>query len=587
MNYFVIGTAGHVDHGKTALIKALTGIDCDRLKEEKERGMTIDIGFAYFNLPNGDCVEIIDVPGHERFIKNMLCGAGVIDSVLLVVAANEGVMPQTREHLDILTFLGIKEGIVVINKIDLVEDEWLGMVKDQIKELLKGTFLENKPLIPVSSVSGKGIEELKKCLESICSRSKSKDSAFFFRLPIDRVFSKEGSGTIITGTITSGTLKVGDEIEVFPQRKIVRVRQIESHNIKIESAVAGQRIGLNLVGVKKEDLMRGNILAQPEYLTSTNLLDVRVRLLNSSPKSLKNSTRIRLYLGTGEYLGRAILLDTQEIKPGTTGLAQLRLETSLSAIKQEKFVIRLYSPMITIGGGEVINPNAKRHRRFDNRIIQELLEFEKIDEKELVQAQALSDSKQLMQNIINALNLLHKKYPLRSGIPKEELKSSLPSGFDNSLFEQGLKELYSENKINLKQDRVKLSGHEVSLNPQQNIIKSRIEEILSQQIFSPPDLRGIKKILKDKPNVIEEVLLYLAETGKIVIISEEIVLHEQAVQKAGSLLENYLNQKREITVSEFARLLNTSRKYALPILQHFDSTGLTRRIGDKRILVGK
>jgi selenocysteine-specific elongation factor len=584
LRYFVVGTAGHVDHGKTSLIKALTGIDCDRLKEEKQRGMTIDIGFAYFNLSNGDCVEIIDVPGHERFIKNMLAGAGVIDAVLLVVAANEGVMPQTREHLDILTLLGIKEGIVVINKIDLVDEQWLVMVKDQLKELLKGTFLEGKPLIHVSSITGKGIDELKIRLETIFSGSKPKDETFAFRLPIDRVFSKEGSGTIITGTITSGMLKLGEEIELLPQKKTVRVRQIGSHNKKIETAVAGQRVGLNLVGVKKEELVRGNVLAKPGYLTSSELLDVRVRLLNSSPKPLKNTNRIRLYLGTGEYIGRAVLLDAQEIKPGQSGLVQFRLETRLSCVKQERFVIRLYSPMVTVGGGEVINPNPKRHRRFDQKSIQELLGFEKINEKELGQAQAFLEMTSLKEDILTGLSRLHKKYPLKSNIPKQELKSSLSKKSEDNLFENALKELNSENRLFLKFDRVNLPDHKVSLKPQHDRINAAIEEMLSKKPFSPPDLRGIKEILRDKQALIEEALSYLTENGKVVMISEEIMLNRQAVQDAGSLLRQYLIQKKEITVSEFAKLLGSSRKYALPILQYFDGSGLTRRVGDKRVL---
>lgn len=585
MNYFVIGTAGHVDHGKTALIKALTGIDCDRLKEEKERGMTIDIGFAYFHLACGDCVEIIDVPGHERFIKNMLAGAGVIDSVLLVVAANEGIMPQTREHLDILTVLGIKQGIVAINKSDLVEDEWLNLVKDQIKELAAATFLENAPVVAVSAVSNQGLGELKNCIESVCSRSKPKDQTAAFRLPIDRVFSKEGSGTIVTGTVTNGTLSLGEELELLPQKKIVRVRQIGAHNQKIEKAQAGQRVGLNLVGVKKEELIRGDILVKPGYLSASSFLDVRMRLLKTSPRPLKNLTRIRVYLGTGEYLGRAYILDKQEIKPGEEGLAQLRLQTPLAAFKSEKFVVRFYSPMITVGGGEIINPNPKTHRRFENSVIQGLLEFEKLNEKELGLAQVILGLKALKENIISALSGLHKKYPLRLNIPKEELKSRLPCSCDSNLFEQSLKELYSENKVYLKQDRVRLTEHKVNLSPQQDRIKSLIEELLSQKPFSPPDIKSIKEALKDKPNIIEEAISYLTETGQIVILSEEVILHQKAIQNAGSSLKEYLNQKNEITVSEFAKLLNTSRKYAIPILQHFDSAGITRRVGDKRILV--
>ncbi|MDD5747170.1 MAG: selenocysteine-specific translation elongation factor, partial [Candidatus Omnitrophica bacterium] len=400
MNYFVIGTAGHVDHGKTALIKALTGIDCDRLKEEKQRGMTIDIGFSYCNLANGDCVEIIDVPGHERFIKNMLAGTGAIDAVLLVIAANEGVMPQTREHLGILTLLGIKNGIVVITKVDLVETEWLELVKEEIRGAVKGTFLEKAEIIEVSAITGQGMQRLKSGIEEVCRRSEPKDETAPFRLPIDRVFIKEGSGTIVTGTVISGTFKTGDELEVFPSRNKVRVRQIGTHNLKIEQGKAGQRVGFNLVGVKKEELMRGNILAEPGYLHPSTRIDARIRLLPSCPRILKNGSRIRLYLGTGEFLGRVFLLDKPEIKPNETGLAQLRMDAALAAVKGERFVLRFYAPMVTIGGGEIIDPAPQSHRRFDKSVISLLQEFEGMSPQQIGPAQARLAQKLLKENIV-------------------------------------------------------------------------------------------------------------------------------------------------------------------------------------------
>lgn len=586
MNYFVIGTAGHVDHGKTALIKALTGIDCDRLKEEKQRGMTIDIGFAYFNLLNGDCVEIIDVPGHERFIKNMLCGAGTIDMVLFIIAADEGIMAQTKEHLDILNLLGIERGVVVVTKVDLIQKEWLNLVKEEISQFIQGTFLENAPLICTSTKTLEGIEELKQSIEHICLQAKPKEKTSAFRLPIDRVFSIEGFGTIITGTIVSGTIKKGDEVEVFPQRLSAKVRQIESHKQSIDMAVAGQRVGLNLVGVKKEKLLRGDVLAYPGCLSCTGLFDGQLKLLRSCPRPFKNASRIRLHLGTGEFLARAILLDQDELLPPQEALVQFQLDKNIACFKSDRFVVRFYSPMRTIGGGQIIDPRPTRHKRFDEKVILRLIDLQRMTALQL--RERIFDERllDLKRDILNILGDFHRTYSLRLNMPKEEIRSKLSSKKSSEeLFLQALAELCKEKQVCLENDQVRLAGHRLEFSPEREKLKLEIEELLINKRFVTLDLKDLTACLKAKPEEIKQMHFYLINTGRVVKLSTGLLFHQQAVQEARGLLKDYLKSKNEgIAVSEFCKLLNTSRKYGLPLLQYFDEIRFTKRVGDKRVL---
>ncbi|MCX5707639.1 MAG: selenocysteine-specific translation elongation factor, partial [Candidatus Omnitrophica bacterium] len=490
MNFFVIGTAGHVDHGKTALIKALTGIDCDRLKEEKERGMTIDIGFAYFDLPNGDCAEIIDVPGHERFIKNMLCGSGVLDLVLLVIAANEGVMPQTREHLDILNLLGIKKGIIVINKADLVDRDWLALVTEQARESVKDTFLADAAIVSLSSVTGEGIEELKKHISLICSQTLPKDKKSPSRVFIDRVFTKGGFGTTVTGTLVSGTLVPGQEVELLPQGIKAKIRSLESHGKVRESAVAGQRVGISLAGIKREELFRGTVICRPGCGIFSSLVDARMQVLPSAAKPLKNNTRVRFYVGTGEYLGRIVLLDNQELAGGKQGLVQLRLEKPLACAKADRFILRLYSPVVTVAGGQVINPAAVRHKRFDSQALAELVDAEKMAEDEFKASRHAAAEHTFHEKCLAWLEDLHKKNPFRLNVDKQELKSHLSSqGLDVSLFEKTIEALVKDGLLILEKDKVRLKGHSVRLGPEQARVKEKIEAGLLKSPFAPQSLR--------------------------------------------------------------------------------------------------
>jgi len=372
MKHLIIGTAGHIDHGKTTLIKALTGRNTDRLKEEQERGISIELGFTYFDLPGGQRAGIIDVPGHEKFIRNMLAGVIGIDIVLLVVAADEGIMPQTAEHLAILDLVGVKSGFVVITKSDLVDDEWLQLVEEEIKDEVKGTFLEGASIIPVSSTEKIGIsnviEEILKLSESL--EDKSLDD--MPRLPVDRVFTISGFGTVVTGTLLAGSLKVGDEIQVYPGDTIARIRSIQVHDQDASVAYGGQRVALNLAGVKKSQIDRGSIVAPVNSMRSTMMLDVKIKLLRSLSKGLENRTRLKLYLGTDEILCRVVLLDREVLEPGDETYAQLRLEEETVAKMGDRFILRFYSPMFTVGGGEVLEPNPVKRKRFDEKSLEEL-----------------------------------------------------------------------------------------------------------------------------------------------------------------------------------------------------------------------
>ncbi|MFN0072398.1 MAG: selenocysteine-specific translation elongation factor, partial [Chloroflexota bacterium] len=368
----VVGTAGHVDHGKSTLIRALTGIDPDRLREEKERGMTIDLGFAWLTLPSGLEISIVDVPGHERFVHNMLAGVGGIDIALLVVAADEGIMPQTREHLDILDLLGISSGVVVVTKMDLVDQEWLDLVVAEIEEGLQDSLLATAPLIPVSSTTGQGLEQLKFTLDTLLARERTRPMTGRPRLPIDRVFTMSGFGTVVTGTLIDGALHVGDELEIVPGGKRTRIRGLQSHRRKVDTVPAGTRVAVNVSGVSTDELARGEVLSAPGALRATRLLDVRLNMVREGPKTLRHNAEVTFHTGSAETIGKVALLDERELAPGEIGLAQIRLQQPVAVAKGDLFVIRLLTPALTIGGGVIIEPHPQRHRRFQDQVLEQL-----------------------------------------------------------------------------------------------------------------------------------------------------------------------------------------------------------------------
>ncbi len=632
----ILGTAGHIDHGKTTLVKALTGIDTDRLKEEKERGITIELGFAHLTLPSGIRLGIVDVPGHERFVKNMVAGASGVDLVALVVAADEGVMPQTREHLEICELLGVKAGVVVITKKDLVEEDWLELIKEDVAEALKGTFLEKAPMVSVSAITGEGLEDLIKILDELVQKVPDKPSKGPFRLPIDRVFTIKGFGTVVTGTAISGKIKVGEEVLVYPKEIATRVRRVQIHGEDKDFGEAGQRIALNLQGVEKEALERGDVIAHPGALRPSRILDVALRYLSSASKPLFHNTRVRFHIGTSEVLGRIFLFGNKDrVEPGEEALAQIRLEAPVVCWRGDHFVIRSYSPMVTIGGGQVLNPLARRRKRSQPRQIEELkllrdgsheeiilyhlrqaeemgLPFEdlalrvslfgedlekhldklkkskKIKEvrtegKRLFLAQDIYED--LKEEVLTRLEKYHQKFPLKPGISKEDLRQRLPSGLDLRVFELLLEELVQEGKIIQEREIVRLASHRIVLAEEQEALKSKIEEAFLKAGFQPPDKDEILSRFRDQAPLNVEIFNLLLQEGKLLKLRDELIFHKNVLEEARQRVISFLEKNKEMSVGDFRKLIGgASRKYLIPLLEYLDQQKVTIRVGDKRIL---
>jgi len=634
MKNLVIGTAGHVDHGKTQLIKALTGKETDRLKEEKERGISIELGFASFKLPSGILAGVVDVPGHERFIKNMLAGVGGMDLVLLVVAADEGVMPQTREHLEILDLIGVQKGIIVVTKIDMVDGEWIELVKEEIKELVKGTVFENSPLVEVSSVSGQGINELTMLIDSMAKELTEHPETGFPRLAIDRVFSITGFGTVVTGTLLEGKLKVGDVVEILPQHMEVRVRTLQVHGQKVEIAPPGQRVAVNLVGVEKEDIRRGNVLAVPGVLKTSHRLDVLLKLLPSAEKPLKNRSRVRVHIGTDEILARVILLETDEMKQGETGFAQLECEEPMVAARGDRLVIRSYSPMRTIAGGKVINSSPPKRKRFDPEVIQLLKTTEKGSPEELV-VQYMKNAGEMVYNeehirrgtglskedinktieqmvsskmlksltidnnpyyvltsvyrqkaseMMKIVEKIHSLYPLRTGAPKEEIRAKAFGGMSNKLFNVLLEIYQEEGLIESIGEYIAKHGYKPEPDEKYAELFKKIERRFLECHFQTPSWGDIVKEFSINQTEAEEILNYFLNRHILIKLEENVLIHQNNIEEARKRLVDYLRKNGEISLGEARDLLKTSRKYALPIMNYFDKEKITRRVDDKRIL---
>jgi len=633
VEHLIIGTAGHVDHGKTALVNALTGVDTDRLKEEKERGISIELGFAPLLLPSGRKAGIVDVPGHERFIKNMLAGASGFDLVLLVIAADEGVMPQTREHLDILQLLQVTNGIVVLTKIDLVDEDWLELVEEDVHEFLKGTILENAPLVKVSATNGTGIQELLEKIDLVAQQLTPRLTNGLPRLPVDRVFTITGFGTVVTGTLVSGVLRLGDTVEIQPQGHISRIRSLQVHGKKVEEALAGQRVAVNLPGLELGQVARGSVVAAVGTMSPTNRIDIKLLLLKSAPRPLKNRTRVRFYLGTSETMGRVILLDRDELAAGTMAYAQLELENELVAAKGDRFVIRSYSPMYTIGGGTVIDPHPKRkHKRFRADVLNALATQERGTPAELVKqflsaannihlvgdiavATGLQEEEaeravnELVQigrvkmlsaddkeyyvssntyqrwcaDITKLLQSYHSDYPLREGYPREDLRSRMFHFINNRVFQVLLREMEKDGLLRVAANTVALKDFTPGLSPQQAETINKIKKIFFEASFLPPAWNEITKSINIDDTFAFEILQYLLRTGELVKISEDIYFEKSILALAREKITVVLRDKGEITVAELRDLLNTTRKYALPLMEYFDKEKLTRRVGDKRL----
>lgn len=630
--YVIIGTAGHVDHGKTQLVKALTGVDTDRLKEEKERGISIELGFAPLRLPGGVMAGIVDVPGHERFVKTMLAGAGGIDMVLFVVAADEGVMPQTREHLDILELLRVQKGIVVLTKVDLVDEEWLLLVKEDVQELLKGTFLEGAPIVPVSVVTGEGLEELRLQIERMAKEVRPKPRGGDARLPIDRVFTITGFGTVMTGTLISGRIRVGDILHLFPGALQGRVRSLQVHGRKVEEAVAGQRVAVNLTGLEVGEVKRGDVLVTPGAFQAVRRLTAFLHLLRHAPRPLKNWYPVHFHLGTSETVARVRLLDRDELLPGDDALVQFELEEPIVAAVHDRFVIRYYSPVTTIGGGEVVEAGGIRYRRFREDVlsalrrkmtgspyarigeelrslrkpvtIQELASMAGVEEVEVRQiveemcssgeaflfdfgSEAFVASTALLERwwsqAASALRSYHAQYPLRPGYPKEELRSRLFGQIPPRLYHALLERWAGDGRIALTGQTLAVPDFMVNLSPSQEEKVGRLRSEMESRPFTPPGAEEVLSILGGDA----EVLQYCVQSGMLVKIGEEFYFSQDAVSKAWEKIEEYLKEHGEMTVAEARDILGTSRRYCLPLLEYFDRMKKTRRVGDKRVLFRK
>jgi selenocysteine-specific elongation factor len=634
LKQIILGTAGHIDHGKTSFIKALTGIDTDRLKEEKRRGITIELGFAAFDLPDGQHIGIVDVPGHEKFIKNMVAGAGGIDIVAMIIASDEGVMPQTREHLDICSLLGIQHGIVVLTKIDMVDDEWLDLVKEEVQEFTQNTFLENAPVVPISSVTGEGLTALIETLQHQCADLvPSRTPGGLFRLPVDRVFSMKGFGTVITGTLISGNIRTGETIEVYPSRITAKIRGIQVHNHTVEEAVAGMRTAINFQGLEKESVRRGDILARPETLKPSYMVDAHMKYLPGNRKPLKNRIRIRFHSGTSETMGNLILLDRDELFPGESALVQIRLDTLVTVVKDDRFVIRSYSPVRTISGGRILNPISPKHKRFDAETLEglenilqenvqamlsfqiqqagyqglsfaELLISSHLPEKQLnnelqtllSQTTIIQFDKKtrsfLHQHIFDKLTEIiqtelaryHENNPLKKTMSREELKSKLPAGVDPRLFNIILTRLVKLEQIVQEENTVRLTRHQVALQLDEETAKQKILDIYRNAGLKSPTFGELIKIVEMDESTLRDVLQLLIEEQRLVKIKKDLYFHTTCLQDLQSRLMDFLIKNHEISTPQFKEMTGVSRKYTIPLIEFFDSQKITIRVGDNRRL---
>jgi selenocysteine-specific elongation factor len=629
----ILGTAGHIDHGKTSLIKAVTGTNTDRLKEEQKRGITIELGFAALDLPSGRHLGIIDVPGHEKFVKNMVAGATGIDIVTMVIAADEGVMPQTREHMEICALLGVKHGMVVLTKIDMVDEEWLEMVTEDIREFTIGTFLEDAPIVPVSAVTGEGLPRFIEALDTLSEEVPERSASGLFRLPVDRVFTMKGFGTVITGTLISGKISVGETIMIYPGKITSKVRGLQVHNQSQETAEAGMRTAINFQGLEKAAINRGDMIARENTMIPSYMVDLELHFLASNKKPVKSRTQVRFHTGTSESMGNLILLDREELLPGDTCPAQIRLEEPVSLIRDDRFVVRSYSPVRTIGGGKVLNPIPGKHKRFQQEIIDglmslvdarpeaiidyqacmagpagvtfaELLLMTNLPEKALTttiggllnnQTMVLVDKENrtyIHQIVFDQLKLLstdvleryHRANPLKAGISKEELKSKFPRQASGKLFTLVLNRMIKDQQLVLEDDTVRLATHTVSLQVDQKALKQQISDIYHQNQLTPPYFREIVKDLDVDAKTAKEVLELLISEGTLTKVKEDLYYDCQAIEKLKSELVAYLMEKGEISTPQFKDMTGASRKYVIPLIEYFDATNLTIRVGDIRQL---
>ena len=632
MRHIILGTAGHIDHGKSALVKALTGVDPDRLKEEQVRGITIDLGFAHMEL-EGAQIAFVDVPGHERFVKNMLAGIGGIDSVLLVVAGDESIMPQTREHFDICRLLGVSSGIVVITKIDLVEPDLIELVRDEIRETVRGSFLERAGVIPVSSRTGEGLENLKTSLRALALAVPQRPTDRPFRLPVDRAFTMRGFGTVVTGTMVAGQLKKDEEVELIPSGLVAKIRGIQVHGRPADLAVAGQRVAVNLQGVDLSEVERGMSLTVPHAFHGSQVLDVRIDLLPTA-RALKNFSKVRFHHGTAEVLARVALLGQPVLEPGETAWAQLRLDRPVFCLHGDAFIIRQFSPATTIGGGRLLNPLAVKHKVTDRRACALLQSLERGDMSERLSGLVALHPEQMMgvrelnaalglaagelqhhceqaaaagslriipaplpvlaipavieslkEETVSLIERFHLDNPLLRGISREELRKRAYDGRPPEVFRYCLDQLAEERRISLQEDMVALHGREVQMLPAELRIKEMIEKVLRQAEWQPPSLAEIPALVSADPAEVRKICSWMLKEKILVRVTEDIVYCRATIEEMKSRIRDHYRPGAKFGVAEFKELFELTRKHAIPLLEHLDRERFTRRQGSERILL--
>ncbi len=634
MREVILGTAGHVDHGKTSLIRALTGIETDRLKEEKARGITIELGFAFIDLPCGHRLGIVDVPGHERFVKNMVAGAAGMDLVAFVIAADEGIMPQTMEHYEICRLLGLKKGLIVITKKDMVEPDWLDLVQEEVREFFADTFLATAPMVIVSSTTGEGIEDVKTELDKLVAAATFTEAHGPFRLPVDRVFTMKGFGAVVTGTSISGRIRVGDDIVLYPRRLAGKIRGIQVHAKSVEDVEAGHRTAINIQGIDKEMITRGSIVATPDCLQPSYLLDADFIYVGANKKTLKNRTRVRFHMGTAEIPGRIVLLEDEELLPGTTANVQLLLEEPVAVWPGDRYVVRSYSPVTTIGGGGIMNNVPRKRRRFKVRnkelfqvyhngspadlVMQHLREsgFAGLTFNKLAVRTALFGNrlKKVLNGPLSARKILviesdrqrmldagtyrrleertkdviavyHKENPLRPGLAKEELRSRLYRNLDQRLFQFILNNLLKQGTLVQEQALIRLNTHRVALKDNEKSLHQEMEDFYKKAGLAVPTLKELQAKFAGHPQtMVRDVLDVLGRENRLIRVNEYLYFHADALAELEKKVVEFIKKEGEIDAPRFKAMTGLTRKYSIPLLEYFDKIKITIRVGDKRIL---
>ncbi|MEW6347833.1 MAG: selenocysteine-specific translation elongation factor [Thermodesulfobacteriota bacterium] len=630
MKRIILGTAGHIDHGKSALVRALTGTETDRLKEERLRGISIELGFAHLDLGDDVRMGIVDVPGHERFVRHMVAGSGGIDLAALVIALDEGVMPQTVEHLDILSLLGIRLGLVVLTKLDLVDEELAELAEEDAKEAVKGTFLEGAPMVRVSAKTGEGLDTLRTTLAQLITRAEARAVHGLPRLPVDRVFTMKGHGTVVTGTMISGTLATGDDIEILPSELRSSVRSLQSHNRQEERVFPGERVAVNLRGVEQTQVLRGEVITHPGDFKPCYVVDVRLKVLDRAPFALRNRHKIRLHHYTAEAEATVVLTEGEALEPGEEALVQLRTASPIVPSAGDRFVLRALSPAVTMGGGVILNPRGTKLRA---RSVRTFLELDSQDEAGIVAAlirggglagmkrnellglsgmsgtrldktlDSLKNARSavqidpsenrlvhgdyytmLLDRIHERLAAFHSAQPLKEGMPKQELRQSVPGG--DKLFKKAMETLVAKGSVVDQGDSVRLTTHQVRLRKDEEGLTRKILELIGQGREAPPVVKEIMAGTGADSKELRSLLGLLEKEGKIVKIKEDIYFSAEFVAEVRQRLAEFIQREGGITPSQFSQVTGSSRKYNIPLLEYFDRSRFTIRIGDQRVLRG-